>query len=50
MLARGPGAVSCLVRDLGEGAALEDALRAETGLTEDTLLAAWRSWAGLPPR
>jgi len=50
MQARGPGAVSCLVRDLGEGAALEDALRAETGLTGAELLAACRSRAGLDSR
>ena len=50
MLARGPGAVACLVRDLGEGAAPEEALRVETGLSEGELLAAWKSWAGLEPR
>jgi tetratricopeptide (TPR) repeat protein len=50
MLARGPGAVACLVRDLGEGKGLETALREETGLTEGELLAGWKSWAGLGPR
>jgi hypothetical protein len=43
MLARGPGAVSCLVRDLGEEAAQEDALRAETRLTRAEFLAACTS-------
>jgi tetratricopeptide (TPR) repeat protein len=50
MLARGPGAVACLVRDLGQRATFEEALRAETGLSEGELLAAWKSWAGLEPR
>jgi hypothetical protein len=47
---RGSGAVACLVRDLGEGAAPEEALRAGTGLSQRELLAAFRSWAGLEPR
>jgi tetratricopeptide (TPR) repeat protein len=50
MLARGPGAVACLVRDLGEGKGFDTALREETGLTEGELLAGWKSWAGLGPR
>ena len=50
MLARGPGAVACLVRDLGDGAAPEEALRTETGMSESEILAAWKSWAGLEPR
>ena len=50
MLVRGPGAVACLVRDLGEGTDLESALRAETGFTEADLLAGWKNWAGLNPR
>jgi hypothetical protein len=50
MLARGPGAVACLVRGLGRGAGLESALREETGLTPDELLAGWKGWAGLNTR
>jgi tetratricopeptide (TPR) repeat protein len=50
MLARGPGAVACLVRGLSRGAGLDAALREETGLTAEDLLAGWKSWAGLGPR
>ena len=50
MLARGPGAVACLVRGLSRGAGLEAALREETGFTAEDLLARWKSWAGLGPR
>lgn len=44
---RGEGAVACLVRDLGDGMPLEDALRLEAGLTSSELVAAWKAWAGL---
>jgi hypothetical protein len=50
MLARGPGAAACLVRDLGDGMSFEKALREEAGWTEAELLAGWKSWAGLPSR
>jgi hypothetical protein len=50
MLARGPGAVACLVRGLSRGAGLEAALHEETGFTAEDLLAGWKSWAGLGPR
>jgi tetratricopeptide (TPR) repeat protein len=50
MVARGPGAVACLVRNLGRGTGLETALREETGFTADDLLAGWKRWAGLAPR
>ena len=50
MLARGPGAVACLVRGLGRGVGVEAALREETGLTPEELLAGWKSWAGLTTR
>jgi tetratricopeptide (TPR) repeat protein len=50
MLARGPGAVACLVRGLGRAVGVEAALREETGLTSEELLAGWKSWAGLNTR
>jgi len=50
MLARGPGAVACLVRSLGRGAGVEAVLREETGLSSEELLAGWKGWAGLGPR
>jgi len=50
MLARGPGAVACLVRGLSRGAGLDAVLREETGFTAEELLAGWKSWAGLGPR
>ena len=50
MLERGPGAVACLVRALGEGATLEAALARETGFTEEDLLTAWKRWARLEAR
>lgn len=43
----GLAALSCLVRDLGEGLVLSDALRRETGLTPQQLLSHWRVWAKL---
>jgi len=43
----GGGAVACLVRDLGEGRSLAEALRLETGLTPEELLRRWKEWAKL---
>lgn len=43
----GLASLSCLVRNLGEGLALPDALRRETGLTPQQLLSNWRVWAKL---
>jgi len=47
MQERGPDAIACLVRTLGEGSTLEEALRRETGLTPAELLAGFRAWADL---
>jgi tetratricopeptide (TPR) repeat protein len=44
---RGPGAIACLVRGLGNGDTLEEALRRETGFTSPVLFAGFRVWAGL---
>lgn len=44
---RGPGAVACLVRALGTGDTLEEALVRETGFTSPELLAGFRAWVGL---
>jgi tetratricopeptide (TPR) repeat protein len=49
-LARGPGAVACLVRAVGDAKSFEAALFAQTGFSEAGLLAGWRAWAGLEPR
>jgi tetratricopeptide (TPR) repeat protein len=43
----GGGAVACLVRDLGNGRTLAEALRAETGLTPEDLFRRWKEWARL---
>ncbi len=43
---RGEGALVCLVSRLGAGATIDDALREETGLTQEELFDSWRSWAG----
>ncbi|MGE5413805.1 MAG: peptidase MA family metallohydrolase, partial [Syntrophomonadaceae bacterium] len=43
----GEGAIACLLARLSEGGSFEDALAAETGLTEGELFASWRKWAGL---
>jgi hypothetical protein len=43
----GSGSVACLVRDLGEGRSLAEALRLETGLTPEELLRRWKEWAKL---
>jgi tetratricopeptide (TPR) repeat protein len=46
--ARGVGAITCTLARLSDsGGAFEDALRAETGLSEKDLLAAWKRWAGV---
>ena len=50
MQERGPGSIACLVRGLGEGSTLEDALRRETGFTSAELLARFRTWVGLGGR
>lgn len=44
---RGEGAVACLLRRLAGGGSFEDALAAETGLTEGELFASWKRWLGL---
>lgn len=44
---RGEGSISCLVHGLAEGLTPEDALRLETGLSPDELLARWKAWTGL---
>jgi tetratricopeptide (TPR) repeat protein len=43
----GPASLACLVRSLGEGRSLSDALRGEIGLSPDELLARWKTWAKL---
>jgi hypothetical protein len=43
----GTGAVACLVRGLGEGRNVADALRLETGLTPDELFRRWKEWVRL---
>jgi tetratricopeptide (TPR) repeat protein len=43
----GGGSVACLVRNLGEGRALAEALRMETGLTPEELFRNWKAWARL---
>ena len=47
MAERGPAAMACLVRELGDGARLEEALRRETGWTAEELVGGFRSWTGL---
>lgn len=44
---RGEGSLACLIRDLGEGISLEQALLREMGLTSAELLKAWKAWVGL---
>lgn len=44
---RGEGSLFCLVRDLGEGRDLAEALRREASLSPEDLLAGWKAWAGL---
>ncbi len=47
MQERGPGAVACVVADLGDGVSIDDALRRETGLSSEELVSRWKAWAGL---
>jgi tetratricopeptide (TPR) repeat protein len=42
--ARGEGALVCVLRDLGEGASVSEALARETGLSPAELVAKWRAW------
>lgn len=42
--ARGEGALVCIVRDLGEGAALPEVLARETGLSPAELVSKWMEW------
>ena len=44
---RGEGSVFCLVRDLGAGADMTEALRNEAQMTASELVAGWKAWAGL---
>ena len=44
---RGEGAVVCIIRDIGEGASLREALAKETGMTESQVVAGWRAWSDL---
>ena len=44
---RGAGALNCMLQDLAGGASVEDALRAETGLSGAGLVSAWKAWAGI---
>jgi tetratricopeptide (TPR) repeat protein len=41
----GTGSLACLVRDLGEGRSLADAIEAETGLTPEKFFRRWKEWA-----
>jgi hypothetical protein len=50
MQGRGPGAIGCVVRGLGQGSTLEETLLRETGFTPAELLAGFRTWAGLSQR
>ena len=43
----GAGSVACVVRDLGTGRGLAEALRLETGLTPEELFRRWKEWARL---
>lgn len=43
----GEGTVFCLVRDLGEGADISEALRREAQASATDLVARWSAWAGL---
>ena len=45
---KGTGVIACLVRDLGEGVAFEEALRREAGLSPRDLVSDWRRAIGLP--
>ena len=43
----GAGAIACIVRDLGAGRSLPEALRLETGSTPEELFRRWKEWAKL---
>ena len=43
----GAGSVACIVRDLGAGRSVPEALRLETGSTPEELFRRWREWAKL---
>ncbi|HEX9304250.1 MAG TPA: hypothetical protein VGA31_07350 [Thermoanaerobaculia bacterium] len=47
METHGTGSVACIVRDLGAGRSLPEALRLETGLTPEELFRTWKEWAKL---
>jgi hypothetical protein len=47
MLTRGPGALACIVRDLGKGESVEGALVRETGLSTTQLVSQWKIWGGI---
>lgn len=47
MSVRGEGAFACVLARLGEGEALPDALREETGLSPEKLFGGWKAWAGI---
>jgi tetratricopeptide (TPR) repeat protein len=42
---RGEGALACLVASLEAGASIEEALRQETGWTQEELFASWKRWS-----
>jgi hypothetical protein len=42
--AKGEGAIVCVVRDLGEGLTLGEAILRETGSTPGELVGKWRAW------
>lgn len=45
---RGPGAITCVLARLAQGAdSFDAALRDETGLTEQLLFEGWKKWAGV---
>ncbi len=44
---RGEGAVACLVRALGDGLPLDEAMRREVGLSSAEMLSRWKAWVGL---
>jgi hypothetical protein len=43
---RGEGALACVVARLGAGASIDEALREETGWSEEEMFQSWRRWAG----
>jgi tetratricopeptide (TPR) repeat protein len=44
---RGPGSVTCILRDLADGLSISDALAKETGLSSEQLFSRWKTWANL---